>query len=474
MLRLRTAYSSGSEEAARVYDEDDERRRGSYNIVTTVDVDRDDIVDAWELEGQGFGAELARRASLRTLNLGFGDRRGERVEIAGVPRHVTGFTVCMYCGAVRDAREGPQGGTDDKKLHQGWCRVRSGSKKAHWEQIVLYHQLTTEAVRILVPVSMFLHEERLASFKGALLLGLRQDIGGDPDHLEIAHSDMPNQRGDGRRRFLMLYDRVPGGTGYLARLAQPERMREILTGARELLNRCACVGKGERACHLCLLGVVERDAYDLVRRDLAVDILDELLAEWTPQKVKSVADIDIGRVEESELERRFKVALQDWAHGPARPDEDGDERVALVRQPARQGRDAFDLRIPGPTPGSSTHWRLDEQEEGLGTSPNTVPDFYFRRLDDRSPDVAVYLDGYQFHAAPDNREAIAKDATKRAALRDSGRLVWNLTWDDVKDFHTAVAKDPPAAVPAPAFLCRVLQSSAGVGARAVRPSVQAR
>ncbi len=439
MLRLQTALASSAEEAARVYDEDDERKREAYDVITVVDVDPAEVVEAWQLPDAGFGAELVTGARLRTINLGFGDRSGEKVPIAGQERHVTRYHVCRHCGAVRDVRD-DRNGSRPERLHQGWCKARSGSTSKQWDPILLYHELATEAVRILVPVSMFQHDERLASFKGALLLGLRRDFGGDPDHLEIERSDEPNRSGQGRRRFLVLYDRVPGGTGYLARLARPDSVKRILEAARDHIARCPCRTEGRPACHRCLLGVVDRHEYDLARRDLALEILDQLLdpETWQPEPVATVASIDIGKVEESELERRFKVALQDWAALP------GNDHVTLLPLPGRKGYDAFELRIGSGT--SVVRWRIDEQE-GVSTTPSTVPDFLIRRMDEKSPDVAVYLDGYQFHAAPEAREILAEDAAKREGVRSSGRLVWNLTWGDVEAFHKAVSAEPPRSAP---------------------------
>ncbi|MCZ0970974.1 hypothetical protein O1L55_04720 [Streptomyces albulus] len=44
--------------------------------------------------------------------------------------------------------------------------------------------------------------------------------------------------------------------------------------------------------------------------------------------------------------------------------------------------------------------------------------------------VAVYLDGYRWHAS-EAVNRIAGDAAKRARLRADGMLVWQITWDDV-------------------------------------------
>ena len=448
MLKLRRSFASSSEEAARVYDERDERQRVYYDVINTVDVDPVRVEGAWELEATPFGAEFAEQARIRTINLGYSDRPGAMVPIAGEDRHRTGFSICRHCGASSDARE--QVAKDrPERNHHGWCKVRSGAVKEEWDSIVLYHQLETDAVRLVLPISMFEVTERLASLKGALLLGLRADFGGDPDHLQIISSDMPNRGGQGRLQFLVLYDRVPGGTGYLSRLADPERVKQILEAGRDILVRCQCRAEGRRACHRCLLGVVDRHEYDHVSRDLAATLVDDLLKAWVPRAIDSVVGIDIARVEESELERRFKVAMQAWASKT--------ENVTMTPVAAKvKGRDAFEIRIG--SGDSLIRYRMEEQE-GLSTTPSTQPDFIFRRTDERAPEVAIFLDGYQFHASADINN-IADDATKREAVRSTGRWIWSMVWQDVAKFHEAIARDNPRPAPDRALLQGAAKSKA--------------
>ena len=431
MLRLSSVGASGSEEDARVYDEADERDREQFDVIAGVDVDPINVVGAWRLDGKAFGAEYSRHVNIRHLNLGRARKAGERVRVGGEYVDAARFTVCGQCGAVREARERP-GQHDGIRLHEGWCQVRSGQRNPDWRELVLYHQLTTDAVRVLLPISLYEIEERLATFKGSLLLGLRRDFGGDPDHLDVLTSELPNRSGQGRYRFLVLYDRVPGGTGYLDRLADPDRMRTILHGARQAIARCLCVNEGRRACHRCLLGAVSPREYELVSRGLALELLDDLLEDWEVDgSIGSVVEVDLGKVEESELERLFRVALQDWT----RISDD----VSMQSAVGQDGRRAWEIRF-----GSGEtfkRYRMDEQA-GLGTTPSTTPDFVIRRVDARGREVAVYLDGYQFHASPEHPN-IAVDAEKRSGVRASGRWVWCLSWDDVVAFHKAVDADPP-------------------------------
>src|SRR5205823_12970258 len=133
-----------------------------------------------------------------------------------------------------------------------------------------------------------------------------------------------------------------------------------------------------------------------------------------------------GRVEESELEGRFKVALRAWVDKQERESRAAgvDVPVTMRAVPGVGPHDAFELQFQ--VDGASLRYRVDEQA-GLSTSPSTIPDFLIRRLDENSPDVAVYLDGFQFHASAEHNN-LAADARKRTGVRASGRLVGNLTW----------------------------------------------
>ncbi|MEZ5249960.1 MAG: DUF1998 domain-containing protein [Ilumatobacteraceae bacterium] len=207
------------------------------------------------------------------------------------------------------------------------------------------------------------------------MLGLRLDFGGEPDHLSIITSDYPGSGGPGRRRFLVVHDLVPGGTGYLGRLADPDRLRSILEGARTAIARCECQDEGRQACHRCLLAGVAPQEIGIVTRALALEVLDQLLKDWAFHAVASVAEIDISSVEQSELERRFAKRCtrlgSERVHRGHRPAEGaprwqdrhrvdasrwGQAGVALAgeRAEARRRRSSHAARLPVPTPGRPT------------------------------------------------------------------------------------------------------------------------
>ena len=60
--------------------------------------------------------------------------------------------------------------------------------------------------------------------------------------------------------------------------------------------------------------------------------------------------------------------------------------------------------------------------------------FYPERPEQGELPIAVFTDGYEYHADPDSGLRIGTDTAQRMALMRSGRYrVWSLTWDDVQE-----------------------------------------
>ena len=88
------------------------------------------------------------------------------------------------------------------------------------------------------------------------------------------------------------------------------------------------------------------------------------------------------------------------------------------------------------------------------TSAPSEPDYLLTRIDGPSTRIAIFLDGYAFHASTGiNR--IADDAAKREALRAEGMQVWQFTHPDVMAWKAAVegtAADRQVRTPAEPLL----------------------
>jgi hypothetical protein len=147
-------------------------------------------------------------------------------------------------------------------------------------------------------------------------------------------------------------------------------------------------------------------------------MLNDLLDEWDIADVPATDHISLWDQVESELEDRFGQALKDWATESA-------PSVLYRPGPKLGGYRTADLSITGDD-GQVVHWQVTLQN----TIEGTRPDVLFKRLDEAPLTVAVYLDGYRYHAAPGiNR--LADDADKRARLRAEGHVVFQLNWEDV-------------------------------------------
>lgn len=446
VLPMQVVSATEREATARVADDTEDRVREWHEVVTAVDIDPADIgPGSAMLHGGGvtFGVEAARAATIRYLNFGMHHSKSVNSHAFVINgREVSAglFKVCRHCGGVFGIRGDTREPTDPNH-HRTWCKVRSGARRERWDHLVLAHELVTEAVRLLLPVAEFESAERLQSFKAALMLGLRDSFGGDPNHLRIVDADFPAANDpDTRIRYVVVHDSVPGGTGYLLRLADPARLEHILREARRLIANCACQRRGRTGCHKCLYSSVSRSDMPFVTREHALGILDEILEDFSlePAPNNTITGINLSQVRESELERMFKVLMQRWA-------DEGGAHVTSRPDPINPKYTRFDVRF-----ANGVEWSIREQVELLHHV--TRPDFYAERVDrPGTAPVAVFLDGWEFHGAtPTDAD---DDAKHRWQLRVSGTRVWTLTYADVdtalKSLASGRSMTPVLPVPPP-------------------------
>ncbi|WEH18406.1 DEAD/DEAH box helicase [Streptomyces sp. VNUA24] len=426
-------------EDARLTDERDERERRQFDVIALVDIDKDQPqgLRAWrriskkeEEKVPPFGVEFARVATIRTINLGASSAPGSTHVIRGDEIQAPGFDTCLECGAVRGVH--PQAWDPSAQRvgtrHAYWCSHRDdGVIHEPTEKLLLAHELTTQALRILLPVSTMDLAERLVSFKAALLLGITKHFGGAPDHIRVVTDSMPGDSQELRRRFLVLHDSMPGGTGYLEHLADAEVLHRVLSLAQTALRECPCQKEDQRTpCHRCLLPHVTSSELPHVSLRIAKELLDEILKDWDVEKVDTLSGVRIDQLVESELEDRFVRTLVTWGR---REEEDGSVT-------AKAGQRGIEHELRFTCDSTSTRWRMQDHVR-ISTAVPSEPDFLLERTDGPTERVAVFLDGFAFHAS-ERVNRIADDAAKRAALRAEGILVWQLTWDDVKAWATAV------------------------------------
>ena len=216
-------------------------------------------------------------------------------------------------------------------------------------------------------------ERRISSFVAALELGLRRHFSGRIDHLRATTRRSPRQAGttgnsvgeapdDGgaAHQYLLLYDIVPSGTGYLKELmTQPEKLLSVFEQAREALKSCVCNQDPLKdGCYRCVFAYRRSREMAETSRDTAVEMLDRILARKDElEEVPSLGGLTINATFDSELEARFVEALR-------RIEVDGARAVA-VRTDLVRGKPGYVLKV-----GNHTYY-METQAE-LGTSDGVV------------------------------------------------------------------------------------------------------
>ena len=423
MLRLSGVVSNSDYRESLCSDETDRRVSERYARRLLVDVDPDEVLRAYRIrrEGYEFGYEYVRRAAMREINFGpAGVEQGQKSVIAGDECVRKGFKVCTACGKLElDENRGVE--------HDWACPVKTGAMPAEGaveECLFLYRQFETEALRLTIPeVTLPGDESQMAqTFTALVMLGLRKKFG-NVDHLATVVSEEPIAQSEFRTRYLVVYDSVPGGTGYLKQLvADDHALREVLELARAALEACSCNLDPQRdGCYRCLYAYRQSRELGNISRRRALAMLADLLDPANETvAAEGISDVQTSVLIESELERRFVQTLG-MLSAP-----DG-SRFAVEGDVVR-GKEGWRLHAGG------MEWEVEPQvslDGGEGVAVPCKPDFVLRPVGAQTAaghlPVAVFTDGYAYH------EGIADDDTaKRQAVRRSGRFrVWSLSYDDV-------------------------------------------
>lgn len=426
MLKLKVVYSNDEYVKSKSADESDEREVKFYCKQMLVDVDSEkDITDAYMLEGTNntFGFEFIQKATLREINFGQMENIGDKISIAGRREVRKGFKICKYCGKVQTE--------DNKENHTFTCPAKKKvMKDAINECLYLYREFTSEAIRILIPsTSLDNSQSRLQSFVASLMLGLKRHFG-SVEHLKVCVCEEPIKNSSLRKNYLVLYDTVPGGTGYLKQLMKSkEPIMDILQKALDEIKACSCISKGKKGCYKCLFAYKQSRFIGEISNQVAIEMLSGILKNRDKLKaIKSINDIPVNSLFDSELERKFIEALSRSSKA---------KRKILVSQQIVKGKPGYKLEI------GDRIWEIEPQvylgmNEGVKIS--CKPDFVLWPVRNTDEDIikpiAIFTDGYMYH-----KDIIGNDMAKRMEISKSGNFyVWSLTWKDIEDVFNKQGK----------------------------------
>lgn len=420
MLKVQMVYSNIEDTHSRISDDSDSRSNTFYVRQLLVDVDEDhDILSAYRMNNDDFpfGYEFVKKAALREINFGENDMTGEKVSVAGVDEVRKGFKVCRYCGTI-------QSSDSRSRKHSFFCKTNKNPQllaDGFETCLFLYREFETEILRMLIPATTEdTSTVRTESFIAAFMLGMKEYFG-NVDHLRVAISEVPIPDADFRKQYLVIYDSVPGGTGYLKQLMNNEdSLTTIFEKALTKLENCTCGNDPQKdGCYHCLFAYRQSNQMGSISRKTAMSMLKSILSgKNNVEKIPKLGNISVNALFDSELERRFIEAFSQRS---------SDTRKIEVNKDVVNDKPGYILKI-----GTVT-WEIEPQvylSGADGICVDSKPDFIIRPISkeiSRRP-VAVFTDGFTFH-----KGIVADDTLKRAAILRSGDyVVWSLSYKDVQ------------------------------------------
>lgn len=418
MLQVKMVYSEMDYTKSLIGDE--ERRSNVFYLKQMlVDVDDEDVISAYRVGGGDppFGYEFARKATLREINFGENDIIGEKLVVAGVEEIRKGFVICRFCGKVQHP--------DGPARHTMTCRARKQTFGEPFEECMfLYRKFDTEVLRILIPsTTMEWSKARLESFVAGFMLGMKGYFG-NVDHLEACVSEIPVEGSAYRKQYLVIYDSVPGGTGYLKQLMRSESsMIKILEKAIEILEKCNCKDDPQKdGCYRCLYAYRQSRHIGEISRKEALGILRKIVASKDDiEQVDKLGSIPVNSLFESELERQFIGAFERL---------DSKELPIKIDKGLVNNKEGFHLQVGRCLWGIEPQVDLDHQS---GVLIHSRADFVFwpLRSTQKQKPVVIFTDGFQYH-----KDRVDTDTLQRLAITKMGNYrIWTLTWKDVQHLY---------------------------------------
>jgi DEAD/DEAH box helicase domain-containing protein len=438
LLRFRQAIANSDDTRVRIDDSAEDREPKFYLRQLLADFDPVDVREAWQLKAADlpFGFEFVSKVTFRDINFGEVARAGESFKVADREASRPGFRLCRHCGKVqkpqrRNRDDDDRDAAGREQDHSFDCRQRDSDDPTNIiDCLYLYREFSSEALRILVPYTKHgVDEAVVQSFMAALQLGLKRRFGGKVDHLRMTTQDEPGKDGGARRQFVLIYDSVPGGTGYLHQLLAGEAgtLADVLRMALDALNGCACNQDAEKdGCYQCLYQYRLGRMMERVSREQAKAVLSELVNSLDKlEKVSTLSEIFINPNLDSVLESRFIESLRRLGAPQAAKDA-GLPATRLV-QDIVNGKSGWVLEV------ADQRYRVEPQVNvgpSDGVAVHSKPDFVIWPwpAEPAKRPIAVFCDGWAHH-----KDILRDDARKRTALVASGKFwVWSITHQDVK------------------------------------------
>ena len=419
-------------------DSSEERDRISFLTKYHFDF-KDQVALSYALKDSGFGIEFCKNVNITTVNYGSRESFQTLLQICSdgrIPEY--GFIVCKHCGKATSVLN--TGNTEKKtEWHYGYCKQKdvefnpTNVDSNVFVTTYLYRSFSTEAIKVLLPVQNFDSDAMIQMFKAGLALGLKAFYKSNPDHIKIERYAEFNKATDSFDNYLVLYDTIPGGTGYLAKLFSPEAFSKVIEIAYEKIHDCKCADEGHDGCYHCIYSYANKYDHASLSRSVAESLFEKLksqLSKWETYNGSLGTVAKNSAIEDSELELKFVKELRNVAE------------TRLWTFERKVDVDTYHYELVINKDALEIKYAIWPQYKSL---KYTIPDFQFvciyARKNGQEIDVAtipqwsVFLDGYAYHAEK-NCFRFYGDVKKRDAIRnDDGSFIfpWIIVYDDMFD-----------------------------------------
>lgn len=458
-VRINAVKSVNTRENSTLDDSNDERQANFYKVSKHLKFDYKTFQGAWGMKDIPFGIEYVKNVDISEVNLGLSNSSdSNKITInqhEEIPFH--GFVTCKYCGK---STSNPHKVKYDKhfKFHYGYCKHKDknyeGKSDEVFGEVYLFKEIKTEALKVLLPVQDLESEAQVNMFKAGLELGLKKYYKGNPQHLNFINYSEFNAKNGRFDRYLVIYDNIPGGTGYLEKLFNPAEFSDVITKAYHAIRDCGCQHKGKDGCYRCIFTYSNQHIQGELSRAWAEKLFKKIVDKsnaWENYSSGLGSLSGNGQIEESELEERFIRSLKNYLIAKDDPgfhfEEFMEDSVVNYKFKISNGRYVFSYVIRpqfelGPLDGVKYKTRTDFYISLVAIEENGVP-VTDENILSYVKGIAIYMDGYTFHATKENNR-FENDLQKRLAIVESGdKITWTLTWSDVEKFD-AIEKDSDA------------------------------
>lgn len=237
------------------------------------------------------------------------------------------FYVCSTCGYTHLAERAA--GFVFPKMHS-----RSTGSKCNNEKLYKYslgYRFETDVIQIHFCWPTLTKYEQALSVMYAIMRGASEYLNIEERDIAGCLQYFNNKNAWNGSFGIILYDRTPGGSGYVKSLKDETVFETVLREAGKIVSHCKCGGEdANTSCYNCLRSYSNQRVHDKLQRKYVLDFLDDFFSD-NLQAAELMKDTDRKLVTSVESKSGFDVVFGEFL-AYARPYIDNKRRfVGLMR-----------------------------------------------------------------------------------------------------------------------------------------------